>query len=208
MFDNFCYYFLLFIIYSFMGWLMEIIDNIIVKHKIVNRGFLLGPYCPIYGFGCLSLIFFLSNYKSDPIILFFMAIVICSILEYSTSYIMEKLFKLRWWDYTDKKFNINGRNDIEFENIAVQLVFEKYMGVIEGSKIYDQFLKITIYVLILLTQEMYMYKSGELTEDNRVLLVSRLSRMMDHSDTFSIFRDDILSGNSEDRIYDLLRLID
>ena len=109
MFDNFCYYFLLFIIYSFMGWLMEIIDNIIVKHKIVNRGFLLGPYCPIYGFGCLSLIFFLSNYKSDPIILFFMAIVICSILEYSTSYIMEKLFKLRWWDYTDKKFNINGR---------------------------------------------------------------------------------------------------
>ena len=88
MFDNFCYYFLLFIIYSFMGWLMEIIDNIIVKHKIVNRGFLLGPYCPIYGFGCLSLIFFLSNYKSDPIILFFMAIVICSILEYSTSYIM------------------------------------------------------------------------------------------------------------------------
>ena len=109
MFDNFCYYFLLFIIYSFMGWIMEIIDNIIVKHKIVNRGFLLGPYCPIYGFGCLSLIFFLSNYKSDPIILFFMAIVICSILEYSTSYIMEKLFKLRWWDYTDKKFNINGR---------------------------------------------------------------------------------------------------
>ena len=109
MFDNFCYYFLLFIIYSFMGWLMEIIDNIIVKHKIVNRGFLLGPYCPIYGFGCLSLIFFLSNYKSDPIILFFMAIVICSILEYSTSYIMEKLFKLRWWYYIDKKFNINGR---------------------------------------------------------------------------------------------------
>ena len=107
-----------------------------------------------------------------------------------------------------EQFNINGRNDIEFENIAVQLVFEKYMGVIEGSKIYDQFLKITIYVLILLTQEMYMYKSGELTEDNRVLLVSRLSRMMDHSDTFSIFRDDILSGNSEDRIYDLLRLID
>lgn len=82
------------------------------------------------------------------------------------------------------------------------------MGVIEGTQIYDQFLKITIYVLILLTQEMYMYKSGELTEDNRVLLVSRLSRMMDHSDTFSIFRDDILSGNSEDRIYDLLRLID
>lgn len=107
-----------------------------------------------------------------------------------------------------EQFNMNGRNDIEFENIAVQLVFEKYMGVIEGSKIYDQFLKITIYVLILLTQEMYMYKSGELTEDNRVLLVSRLSRMMDHSDTFSIFRDDILSGNSEDRIYDLLRLID
>lgn len=107
-----------------------------------------------------------------------------------------------------KQFSADERNDIEFENIAIQLVFEKYMEVIEGSQIYDQFLKITIYILILMTQEMYLYQSGELTENNRVLLVSRLSRMMDHSDTFNIFRDNILSSNSADRIYDLLRLLD
>ena len=109
MFDNFCYYFLLFIIYSFMGWLMEIIDNIIVKHKIVNRGFLLGPYCPIYGTGVVAITVLLKKYSDDVVATFFMSIIICGILEYMTSYFMEKIFKARWWDYTNRKFNINGR---------------------------------------------------------------------------------------------------
>ena len=102
-------YFALFIIYSFIGWLMEVILTIIQDKKIINRGFLIGPYCPIYGTGCLLLITLLNKYKNDPITLFIMSIVICSILEYTTSYVMEKLFKARWWDYSRFKFNINGR---------------------------------------------------------------------------------------------------
>ncbi|MGM9849412.1 MAG: putative ABC transporter permease [Bacilli bacterium] len=105
----FKYYFSLFMIYSFIGWTMEVIWNLFTDKKLVNRGFLIGPYCPIYGVGCLLLIILLGRFKSDPVLLFFMSIIVCSILEYSTSYIMEKLFKARWWDYSEYKFNLNGR---------------------------------------------------------------------------------------------------
>ena len=88
---------------------MEVVWNCITDKKLVNRGFLIGPYCPIYGVGCLLLIFLLGRFKEQPVLLFFMAIIICSILEYFTSYIMEKLFKARWWDYSEYKFNLNGR---------------------------------------------------------------------------------------------------
>ena len=105
----FKYYFSLFIIYSFIGYIMEVIWNLFTDKKLVNRGFLIGPYCPIYGVGCLLLILLLGRFKSEPVILFFMSMIVCSVLEYSTSYVMEKLFKARWWDYSEYKFNINGR---------------------------------------------------------------------------------------------------
>jgi len=100
---------MLFIIYSFIGWSIEVVGKLIEKHKFINRGFLVGPICPIYGWGCIAIILLLSKYKSSPIVLFLMAIIICSILEYFTSYFMEKLFHVRWWDYTRRKYNINGR---------------------------------------------------------------------------------------------------
>lgn len=107
--DTFKFYFSLFIIYSFVGWIMEVVWNVYTDKKLVNRGFLIGPYCPIYGVGCLLLILLLGSFKDQPVLLFFMSILVCSILEYSTSYIMEKLFKARWWDYSEYKLNLNGR---------------------------------------------------------------------------------------------------
>jgi uncharacterized membrane protein len=106
-------YILLFFIYSFCGWFMEVMDTKFQTKKWVNRGFLMGPICPIYGVGCLTLVTFLSKYQNDPFIVFWMAIIVCSFIEYGTSYVMEKLFKLRWWDYSDKKFNLNGRICLE-----------------------------------------------------------------------------------------------
>ncbi len=105
----FKYYFSLFFIFSFIGWLIEVIWNLLTDKKLVNRGFLIGPYCPIYGVGCLLLILLLGRFKEQPVILFFMSIIVCSLLEYSTSYVMEKLFKARWWDYSEYPFNLNGR---------------------------------------------------------------------------------------------------
>lgn len=102
-------YFLLFLIYSFIGWIIEIFWTFICEKKIVDRGFFIGPYCPIYGFGCLLLVIFLDCYKENLVVLFFSSIIICSLLEYFTSFFMEKLFNARWWDYSNFKFNLNGR---------------------------------------------------------------------------------------------------
>lgn len=102
-------YFLLFFIYSILGWLMEVIRIFIHNGKLVNRGFLIGPYCPIYGYGALAMTFLLRKYQNDILATFIFSILICGILEYFTSYFMEKIFHARWWDYTNRKFNINGR---------------------------------------------------------------------------------------------------
>ncbi|MBO5349258.1 MAG: hypothetical protein J6A89_05525 [Clostridia bacterium] len=111
--NNIRLYFFLLLIYSITGWLIEVILGIIQNKKFVNRGFMIGPYCPIYGIGGVLITIFLQKYANDPFILFGMAILICGVLEYATSYIMEKVFKARWWDYSKKKFNINGRVCLE-----------------------------------------------------------------------------------------------
>ncbi len=89
-------YFLLFIIYAVIGWCMEVICKLIQYKKFVDRGFLIGPYCPIYGVGALLITFFLNKYVQDPVVLFVMAVVVCGILEYLTSYFMEKIYHARW----------------------------------------------------------------------------------------------------------------
>ena len=106
-------HFILFMLYSFIGWSMEVMLSFIQHRKFINRGFLIGPYCPIYGYGCLFMILLLKRYLNDPFTLFIMAILICSIIEYMTSYLMEHIFHARWWDYSNKRFNINGRICLE-----------------------------------------------------------------------------------------------
>ena len=102
-------YFLLFISYSVFGWVMEVIVKFIQYKRFINRGFLIGPYCPIYGFGALFITLLLNKYIEYPMLLFIVAIIICSILEYMTSLVLEKIYHARWWDYSNKKFNLNGR---------------------------------------------------------------------------------------------------
>lgn len=102
-------YFLLFLFYAILGWIIEVIYAYATKKKLTNRGFLIGPYCPIYGIGAVLIIVLLSGYKNHPAGMFVLAIVIASALEYFTSFIMEKLFKARWWNYSKTKYNINGR---------------------------------------------------------------------------------------------------
>ena len=108
-----CRYFLYFIIYSFIGWSMEVICKLFEQKKFINRGFLIGPICPIYGYGVLSIIILIGRETKDILAVFLKAILVCSILEYFTSYFMEKLFKARWWDYSKRKYNINGRICLE-----------------------------------------------------------------------------------------------
>ena len=108
---------LLFFVYSFAGWAMESIGGIFVVKKFVNRGFLIGPYCPVYGAGVVLITVLLGRYTSEHIVFLILAMVICGVLEYATSYFMEKWFNARWWDYSNRKFNINGR--ICLENVFI-----------------------------------------------------------------------------------------
>lgn len=104
---------LLFFTYSFAGWIMESIGGILVVKKFINRGFMIGPLCPVYGVGVVFITVLLGKYANDIIALFVFATVLCGFLEYITSYIMEKMFNARWWDYTNRRFNINGRVCLE-----------------------------------------------------------------------------------------------
>ena len=102
--------FLMFFIYSVIGYIAEILFCTLKSKRLVwNRGFLIGPYLPIYGTGAVLMAITLGRYREDPLTLFILSTVYCSILEYFTSYVLEKIFHLRWWDYSEKKFNINGR---------------------------------------------------------------------------------------------------
>lgn len=106
-------YFLLFMTYSIAGWFMEVTCKSIEAKKFINRGFMIGPYCPIYGWGAIAITLLLHRYTEDWFVLFCMSIITCGILEYATSYVMEKLFHARWWDYSRRKYNINGRICLE-----------------------------------------------------------------------------------------------
>ena len=107
--ENFLYYVLLFFTGSILGWCIEVCCKLIQYHRFINRGFLVGPWCPIYGFGTVFISVLLTRYSEDPFAVFGLAILICGVLEYTTSYMMEKIFHARWWDYSTKKFNLNGR---------------------------------------------------------------------------------------------------
>lgn len=98
-----------FMTYSFAGWVWESVFCSLGKyHRLINRGFLNGPYCPIYGSGAMLANYLLNDIR-NPLALFLSSGALCCTLEYFTSYAMEKLFHARWWDYSDKPLNINGR---------------------------------------------------------------------------------------------------
>ena len=109
-FEDVCAIFLLFIAYSTLGWCCEMVYCSVPKgHICEKRGFLNGFLCPIYGHGALLVLYALHGGFQNPFLTFFFGAIVTSILEYFTSWLMEKLFHMRWWDYSHYKFQINGR---------------------------------------------------------------------------------------------------
>ena len=102
----------LFFIYSFLGWVTEVCLKYLQYHRFINRGFLIGPYCPIYGAGAVMITLggdILSAMDRSLAMSFLIAFILCGLLEYATSYILEKYFHARWWDYSQKPMNLHGR---------------------------------------------------------------------------------------------------
>lgn len=114
---SFYFMFLFFIIYAFLGWVMEVVFHIFTDKKFINRGFLHGPVCPIYGGGAVLLIFFLTPLDDNILYLFIGGFIFATLLEYITGYVLELAFDTKWWDYTDEKFNIKGYVSLKFSLI-------------------------------------------------------------------------------------------
>lgn len=98
-----------FIVYSMLGWVLESVFHTVWEKKLVNRGFLNGPFVPIYGFGALLVVALLQPFREHWYVVFPVSIVLTTILEYITGWAMEKIFKNRWWDYSSMRFNLHGR---------------------------------------------------------------------------------------------------
>ena len=98
----------LYLVYSFLGWVGETVVATIKGRRFANRGVASGPFCFIYGFTAVLLAISFAD-RPSPLLLFLGAMIFTSVLEYVTSWLMEKLFHSKWWDYSERPFNINGR---------------------------------------------------------------------------------------------------
>ena len=118
-----------FLIYSFLGWIMESIFRSIIERKIINTGFLKGPICPIYGFGAMIMATILSGLSNNIVLLFICAVVLLTFWEYIVGILLEKIFHTKYWDYSDHKINFQGRiclsNSIYWGILGV--IFIKYI---------------------------------------------------------------------------------
>lgn len=144
-----------FIIYSFLGWILESIFRSFCEKKIINTGFLIGPICPIYGCGAIIMILFLKNFSNSKILLFIMSIVFLSLWEYIVGVILEKLFKTKYWDYSDHKFNYKGRicltNSIAWGFLGVFFIDLIHPFIVNILKNVDiLYLKIIVPILLIL----------------------------------------------------------
>lgn len=115
-----------FSIYSILGWICECIYCAAIDKVWVNRGFLNGPVCPVYGFGAMFVIFLLGGLKGKYVLLFVSSIILTTVIEYLTAVVLERAFNLKWWDYSNYKFNYKGRicvlNSILFGILSLFLI--------------------------------------------------------------------------------------
>lgn len=131
---------LLFIIYAFLGWVLEVIFHVFMTGRFINRGMLNGPYCPIYAFGATSFGLLSKMGHFSYFNLFLISMLIGSVLELVTGFVLDKFFKVRYWDYSDLPLNIDGYISVEFSVIwgfigiifidIINPFFEKIIGYI------------------------------------------------------------------------------
>ena len=124
---DFFHLFYYFMIYSFLGWCMETCLVSFRNREFVNRGFMNGPFCPIYGTGASAIYLFLTPIQEYPWLVFLGGLILATVIEYFSSWIMERLFHARWWDYSERKYNFQGR---------VCLLVSFYWGILSLVMVY------------------------------------------------------------------------
>jgi len=106
--DTICLYILVFLAGSLAGFIYEEMFTLLFDHVLIKRGFLYGPYLPVYGFGSVLLVFTLKRFKKNPLVVFFLAMLVTGVLEYFTGYFLWEIYHKNWWDYSGLFLNING----------------------------------------------------------------------------------------------------
>lgn len=104
----------IFLIYAFIGWCTEVSYAALDTGKFVNRGFLNGPVCPVYGCGVLLVVVVLTPLKDNILILFVGSVILTTVIEFITGFLLEKLFHNHWWDYSNEPFNVCGYICLKF----------------------------------------------------------------------------------------------
>lgn len=193
---NFHDFILFFTLYSFLGWILEVIYAFYAHKKFVNRGFLNGPFCPIYGFGSLIIISSLNNFKDNIFVLFILGTLLTSLIEYLTAVILEKTFKTTWWDYTDDAFNIKGRVCLLFSIIwgLVSVVLVTLIHPIIETLIYSIPISIRKYLFLILI--VYFFIDLIITLKALINLTKLLSQIeLLYFDRMTEFKDRISNTN-------------
>lgn len=193
---------LLFTMYSFTGWVCETIYCSVPAGRFINRGFLSGPVCPVYGFGALLVVSFLTPFQKNAVLLFLSGAVVTSVLEYITSFVMEKLFHTKWWDYSKRFLNVNGRvcllNSVLFGLLSVAVMYfvhPFYLSLIDRL---PQWLAILLSAVVLL----YFLADTFITVRTILRLNSRLEKLHERAEELEKRRKEYMS-KLHDRIAEL-----
>lgn len=153
---------LYFVVYSFMGWLIETAFAGVITRKFVNRGFLIGPFCPIYGFGALLIVLcstwvrgVFENDLTFFVVSIIMSIVLTTLLELIGGFILEKFLNRKWWDYGDKLLNFHGYICLQYSLVWGLLAFITIQ--IVHPEIYKLMIQIPLQIKLYTTNAFLLY---------------------------------------------------
>ena len=202
---------LYFFVYGFLGWCTEVAFAAWKEHRFVNRGFLNGPICPVYGIGVTLVVHFLSPYRSNLIILYITSTILVTALEWLTGFILERVFHNKWWDYSNMPLNLNGYVCLLFSliwGVACVLIVDFIHPVIHKLLLYIPVI-VGVTILIILGigmfADLYVTASGILKMNKRLAAMQEIAdELHEISDKIgeNIYKNTIAAMETQDAIKD------
>jgi len=184
-----------FLIYAVMGWCLEVLFAALKTHQFVNRGFLNGPYCPIYGVGVTMIVTLLESVKNNLFLVFIGSVLILSLIELITGYLLERLFRQKWWDYSDRKYNLGGYICLKFSlfwGAAILLVVRyvhPWIAEIVENKLIPQGLSLLLVGLVIVTIDLIITTTSILKVNHWIsmsdFVLSKVSEISENIKTLS-----------------------
>ena len=202
---------LYFFVYGFLGWCTEVAFAAWKEHRFVNRGFLNGPICPVYGIGVTLVVHFLSPYRSNLIILYITSTILVTALEWLTGFILERVFHNKWWDYSNMPLNLNGYVCLLFSliwGVACVLIVDFIHPVIHKLLLYIPVIVGVIILIILgigMFADLYVTASGILKMNKRLAAMQEIAdELHEISDKIgeNIYKNTIAAMETQDTIKD------